>query len=328
VSRPVALIGRLGQTPSALATERLVSLTVTDEAGFESDSVSVAFDNRDQVITPPAKGEIITVQLGYDGESLFDMGRYTVDEVGSQGGRAQQLTVKAKAADVTKQLKEKRTKAWSGVTIGDVVSEIAARHALEPKVDAAFVGIELGAIPYRQVDQTNESDMHFLRRLALQHDAVTKPVDGQLIFGPAGAARQADGTPRPAFVLSEQDVSNWSALAPDRDRYAAATATYLDAATQERQTVTAGGGSPIFAIKTLYSDASAAQEAAQGKLNSLARGTQTLDISMPGHPAIMAETKVVFDTADVLAAGSWVVTRAVHTLRESLTTRLNLEAPK
>ena len=56
---------------------------------------------------------------------------------------------------------------------------IARRNNLTPRVDAT-----LAAIKVAHIDQTNESDVHLLTRLAGQHDAVATMKNGSLLFLP------------------------------------------------------------------------------------------------------------------------------------------------
>ena len=304
-----------GTDITARVADRLVELRVTDEAGRESDQLSLTVDNRDHRVPLPAKGATVEAWMGYEGQ-LAPMGSFTVDELESRGGDGgRTLTVKASAADLRSELKVRRTRAFVNATLGEVVGQIAAEHGLEPRVDPELAVVPLGEPPYRQIDQTDESDLHFLRRLAERHDAVAKPAFGKLVFGRgAGGEGFTTGEPLPGLRLRETDVKSWRATAPDRGRYASATATYVDPSTRERTTVVAGEGEPAFALTQTYADASAAMTAAQGRLRSLARGEATLSLEFAGDPGAVAEGRLVFESADELAAGSWLITRAEHVL--------------
>jgi len=77
-----------------------------------------------------------------------------------------------------------KTRSWDATTLGKLVETIAGEHGYTPKVDP-----ELGAIPIPHLDQTAESDMALLTRLAAKHDAVAKPVAGFLVLARQGAAK-------------------------------------------------------------------------------------------------------------------------------------------
>ena len=161
--------------------DRLLSLTLTDEAGYQSDAVSLRLDDREGRIELPRKGAKLEVELGYEERGLAQMGLYVVDEI-ELAGPPDTLTIQAKAVDMKSSLKQHKTRAWSN-TIQEIVSTIAQEHGLEPRVDST-----LGAIRIPHIDQTEESDLHFITRLGQQYDAVGKPAEHYVLFVPHGQA--------------------------------------------------------------------------------------------------------------------------------------------
>jgi phage protein D len=61
--------------------DRLLSLHITDEAGFRSDTVELQLDDRDGKIEWPKHGAELDISLGYRSTGLTAMGRYVVDEI-------------------------------------------------------------------------------------------------------------------------------------------------------------------------------------------------------------------------------------------------------
>ncbi len=100
------------------------------------------------------------------------------------------LTVRATAADFRRRssLKARKRRSWDNVSLGDLVRSIAAEHDYTGRVHPSLAGV---IIPH--IDQTAESDLHLLRRLARQYDATTKAAGGRLIFQPRGIGRSAGG---------------------------------------------------------------------------------------------------------------------------------------
>ena len=74
------------------------------------------------------------------------------------------------------------------------------------------------------IDQTEESDLHFLSRLSKDHDAISKPVESRLLFVPRGEARSASQQPMPALTLSREALTSYSFTLADRGKYEAAIA--------------------------------------------------------------------------------------------------------
>ena len=111
------------QDVTAAIRERLLSLRVSDEEGYNSDAVEIRLDDRGGTVELPRRGAELTVELGYDKvpeselrKGLLEpgrvpMGRYTVDEVELSGPPAT-LAIRAKAADMRAALKQRRTRSW------------------------------------------------------------------------------------------------------------------------------------------------------------------------------------------------------------------------
>lgn len=310
--------------------DRLVRLTAVDEAGIKSDTLSLKIDNRGYAVAVPPKGAALELSLGY-GEALSKIGLFIVDEVGS-GGRPASLIIKGKAADMLAGLKARKTRAWGLQTLSEIVGIIAAEHGLTPSVSEALAQIIVAPVPYEQIDQSNESDLHFLTRLARQYDAVAKPMFGFLIFVPRGEAKAASGRSIAPITLTEARVTNWSVRAPDRGKYKAVKAYWDNTQTGQRESEIAGEGAPVFSLRHGYGSAEAAQAAAQAKLGALARGTATMTVSLPGNADLAAEGRVQFISRDTLANGSWIITRAEHELTGGsgggFVSRLDLETPQ
>ena len=109
--------------------ERLLSLRVSDEEGYRSDTVEIRLDDRGGTVELPRRGAELTVELGYDKvpeaeqrnglkPGRVPMGRYTVDEVELSGPPAA-LAIRDRAADMRAAMKQRRTRSWQRVLLGD-----------------------------------------------------------------------------------------------------------------------------------------------------------------------------------------------------------------
>ena len=70
-----------GNDITNLINDRLLLLRTTDKPGLESDEFELRIDARDGNVALPARGALLEVHLGYAGQPLSRLGRYTVDEV-------------------------------------------------------------------------------------------------------------------------------------------------------------------------------------------------------------------------------------------------------
>ena len=143
-------------------------------------------------------------------------------------------------------LKEHKTRSWDDITINNLVSTIAAEHQLE-----SSVGKLIGATNLPHLDQTEESDLHLLTRLAKQYDAVAKPVGGFLLFVQKGEAKSATGKTIPAVVISRNQTSDHRITMADRGKYATVLAHWHNTATGTRTPVRVGDSKPVYTLRQL-----------------------------------------------------------------------------
>ncbi|MBX9474127.1 phage late control D family protein, partial [Yersinia enterocolitica] len=78
--------------------KRLMSLTLTDNRGFEADQLDIELDDSDGQLVLPRRGAKIAVALGWQGAALIDKGIFTVDEI-EHSGAPDKLTIRARSAD-------------------------------------------------------------------------------------------------------------------------------------------------------------------------------------------------------------------------------------
>src|SRR5699024_6330028 len=122
----------------------------------------------------PPRGAELRLALGWRGQPLVERGTYIVDEV-EHSGAPDALTIRARSADMRQGLPGKRTQSWDDLTLGDIIATIAGRHDLAAKTGQTLQGIYL-----EHIDQTEESDLHFLTRLAERFDAIATVKAGNL----------------------------------------------------------------------------------------------------------------------------------------------------
>ena len=310
MTTPVFTIDADGKDITNVIRNRLLSLRITDAAGYDSDTLEISIDDRDGTVALPATGALLQVSLGYE-DNLQLMGRFVVDEL-RLSGPAMKLNITARAADFKQQLKQQKTRAWENITIGGIVSTIAASHELEPIVSG-----KLADTLIQRIDQTDESDLHFLTRLSKEHDAIAKPTNKKLIFAPRGDAKTASGQPMPTVNLARNQLSSWSARLADRDKYQSVTGYYHDATAGQRIPVIAGQGEPGYSLRNNHPDQSSAKQAAVAKLKNLNRGSGSLSLTLPGNPDLMAETPITISGIRTGIDGRWITTSVTHELNGS-----------
>lgn len=303
--------------------DRLLSLRVTDEAGIKSDTVELTLDDRDGLIIWPIHGAELEISLGYRETELVRLGLYIVDEV-EHSGPPDTLTIRAKASDMRQSFKAPQTRVWDNVTLDDLVSSIANEHGLIPKISNS-----LASISYTHLDQTEESDLHLLTRLARENSAVTKPVSGNLIFATRGESKSISGKTLPTIEVVASQVIRHRITQADRGKYVAVITHWHDPMKAERVPVRVGKGKPVYTLRHNYSAAEQATRAAQAKLEALERGTGTLSLTLVGNSELMAEGKLALNGIRNQVDGEWLIQRVEHQLdSQGLVTSIEAEIPK
>jgi uncharacterized protein len=285
--RPAFKITVNGSDITGIVNDRLVSLTVTDEAGVKSDRVEIVLDDRDQRLAIPPRGATMSVQLGYT-DRLVDKGTYTVEEV-EVSGPERLMVLRANAVGASKGAGAAKERSWDDTTLGAIASSIASRRGWTPAVSK-----DLAEIRIEHIDQ-HENDLQFLSRLAADNGAVAKVVGGRLIMAPHGEAKTVSGKEMTAVTVLASDVSDWSLMLTTRGNYKGVKAVYHDLDKAQRGEAIAGEDTDnTHNLPHTYATKAAAERAAKAKLKSVQRGKDKFSItSMPGNPLLVAETKLI-----------------------------------
>lgn len=112
---------------------RLISLTLSEKRGDEADQLDIVLSDTDGMLAIPPEGAVLKVQLGWkQGRDvtvgLIDKGSFKVDDV-SHSGPPDKITIRARAADFTSQIRNRRAQSWKNTTLGSVLRDIAGRKS-------------------------------------------------------------------------------------------------------------------------------------------------------------------------------------------------------
>lgn len=304
-----------------LTNGRLLSMTITDEIGAVSDTLSIELDDRDCVFEIPSRGAELIVSLGY--KDLYPMGRFIMDEVEVKCP-PQTLILTARATNATLDeigaFKTLRSYSWEKYTLLGIIQTIAKRYGLQESVSVAYRQILVD-----HVDQTEESDSAFIQRLASDYGAAVKIAGGKLLFIEPLSGKFPDGTPM--LEIPVNDISTYRMRICDRGKYNKITAKYYDFDAAEEKEVSVGSGNPSTTLRNTYLNATRAKAAAQAKLRETTIGTYTLTLDIVGNPLIGAESVISVSGIRADACGLWVVKSARHTLTKA-GYKTNIEATR
>ncbi|AAO28943.1 phage tail protein [Xylella fastidiosa subsp. fastidiosa] len=301
---------------TALITERMASLQLSDESGSHADTLEVVLADHlpNAPLKLPPMGAELELALGYDGQ-LRPMGVFVCSEITLSGWPAT-MTLRAHAAPWEgtpkgkSDLQTQKTRSWpAGTTLGAMLSTMAAEHGMTWAISPSLTGV---ALPH--IDQTEESDINVLLRLAQRYDAIAKPAGGRLIFAKRGEAKSVTGIDMPRITLTPDEIASWQMTYATRDSPGTVIAFYRMARRAELHQVSVGDGHPVHRIKQYLPDAAAAIAAARGELSRRARAETKLTLEMAGRAELSAEAVLTLNGWREGVNGDWLVTRVQHGL--------------
>lgn len=301
---------------TAAIRERFRSLTITDNAGIQSDTLTItlADNDPDRPILIPNTGAELAVWIGYDQQAVR-MGLYVVDEV-ELSGPPNAMMIRAKGSPHKQSpagkspLQTQKWRSWdAGLTLGDLVATIAQEHGLEPAVPA-----DLATQTLPHYDQVGESDINLLTRAAMTYDAFVKPANGRLVVTRKARSETVSGRSLPVVTVDAKELTDWSVTIQERETYSSVTATWYDQDAAQEKTVTAGTGEPVKAMRHGFKSAAEAASAAKAELSGRARGKSSLTFTMPGRTDVIAESRLRLTGLRPGINREWLITRATHTI--------------
>jgi phage protein D len=293
-----------GKDITALINDRLLMLRTSDKPGMESDEFELRIDDRDQAVGLPSRGGLVEVYLGYAGQALTRMGRYTVDEV-ELSGPPDTLVIRGKASDMRGSGKTTRSGSWENVPLQQIVRDVAARNGWEPVCPVT------AKVP--RVDQFNESDFHFITRLAKQYDCTAKVGEGKVLVLPRQAGQSASGKTLPTVTISRPDVGRYQFRLGDKSTHKAVRTKSQDKKTGALQVVeldnddAPNGLPPVHTDRHIYPNKSAAEQAAKARLAAFNRSTAGVRLEMRGRTDLFAEITISAQGFKVGLDGEYLV---------------------
>jgi phage protein D len=347
-SEPAYVLKAGEENINARLQKRLMSLTLTDNRGFEADQLDIELDDSDGKLSLPKRGTELTLQLGWKGEALVHKGTFIVDEI-EYSGSPDKITVRARSADFRATLNISRELSYHQKTIGDIVRTLATRNKLQPEIDKT-----LAAIPLKHIDQTNESDGSFLTRLAKQEGAIATVKNGNLLFMRQGQNKTVSGKPLPEILITRKSGDGYRFALADRSSYTGVSAHWLNTREpKKKEQVTVkrkrrkprknakpkkkeekegdylvGSEGNVFVMKHTYAYKSTAERAAKTEWERIQRGVASFSIQLAkGRPELFPELPVkVSGFKPEIDKADWTLVTVTHTLNDSgLTSAIELE---
>ena len=294
-----------------LIQSRLMSLTISDEIGLVSDTMTLELDDRDSAFALPAFGAVLDVALGYD--ELFPMGKFVADEIELKTA-PQTIVITARSSNSNLrdmgEFKSPKTESWDKKKLSDIVQTIAGKYGMSAELSNTYTSIQID-----HIDQTEESDCAFIQRLVQDYGAAVKIAGKKMLFIDPLTGKFPDGAPMPIIPITT--VSSMRLRISERNKYGKVMAKYYDMDTAEEKEITVGGSAPTFQLRDTFSDQQQAQMRANAKLAEIADGTYSLTLETVGNPMLGAESVIDIQVGRPEFRGKWVIKSCRHTLNSS-----------
>lgn len=297
--------------------DRLVEVRVSLKTGLQSDTCYVRFDNLGTApIQEPKATDIVEIAMGYKNGAadksakLSPLGAFEVGEY-SVSGPVRSLELFGNKMLWHTGLKTPKQKSWpddpsTPQKLGDLVSDIAAEHGLDPKVGPDFTSIELPHI------EQSESDLQLLTKLAEQYDAVLKIAQDKLVFMARGTGKSLSGKPLKEVEIDVGQLLSWHYMQDAYRKVGEVKAYFYDQNEAKRKQVKAGKGAPATILPYVYADEAYATQAATAKHNRLNRSAKSMRAKVIGDPAIGAGAVVKIVNTQTTVDGKWYVSEVEH----------------
>jgi hypothetical protein len=331
VRKPVVMvIGPGGRDLVPFWGTSLLGVTITDQAGYESDEAVLRFSA--PPYEPPAKGTLYTVRVGWSRDALAMTGRYSVSRVGFSGDpdAGEIMTVTCRAADFVERMKATGSRHYDEKngfgTAGQIFRALAAEAGVPAAVAAEIDGIE---IPYRL--RWNQTAIDFASDLADEIGAIVKPQAGRLVILARGSGASASGKELPEILVRHDPSYSWEVDLEERSSVERTETAWFDPKTGRTRSERAATGRTGGPSAGMHPQASRgdARKAAAARAQELSRYTGTGSFEGPGRPEAVAGAPVTVtgfgQTIDAIAweasgvtheiepEGGWITTIEVQT---------------
>lgn len=197
----------------------VLSVTYTDHEHGKSDEIEIQLEDRVHLWKSgwyPAKGDVMNLMIGYEGEKMLPCGLFELDEI-EFNGPPDTVSLRGLATYITKSLRQKNTKAFEDKTLKQVAEEIAQTHKLE------LLG-EIKDLKIKRVTQKEERDLSFLKRIAEEYGYVFRISEGKLVFYEISELEKADSI----LVIDRKDMLQFNFKDKTNNTFKGVDIKYLD----------------------------------------------------------------------------------------------------
>lgn len=320
--RAKASISFSGNGAKAMA-KYIKSFEYTDPASGESDEARITLQNtnykwirympnrRDKMTA-----KIIVTNWRKPGKKEFDCGTFCVDDFTHTGP---ELVTEIQCVSVPEGNAFRataRNKDWKKVTLRQIASGICAKY----RMSLDYSGPE---IRFTAVEQSNETDCSFIKKLCDDYALGMKVYKGKLII-----YDKAEVEAKPAAVMIEAyKMQSWTYNETLVGTYTGAEIKYTTGKDNKELTCRVGGGNRILFVNEKVDSLADAQRKACGKANTENEKAATMSITLMGNPSIAAGI-TVYVSGLYNIDGKYFVDKVTHKIDADSAYTMDLELHK
>ena len=318
----------------------LISLTVTDNEEDEADDLNITVQDKDgkwlkwlddsvqaAADTKALRFGVWIGSLDSDGKiSQQKSGTFTLDSI-THAGPPSKATIKGTSLSFGGGIRdEKRSKSWEGYTLEGIARDIAVRA----KMTMMYCSDE--TIYYPAQEQSDETDIAFLKRLCQNAGMALKCIDNKIVV----FDKDHYGSASPIKVVSYADGSytKWSLNTTSGDvTYDLCCVRYCDPAPgqliegvvyTDDYDKTETDHTQLVVTDVKVSSVAEALQVAEERLKLRNQYEKTAQFTFPGDPTLMAGL-TMYLTGFGYFDGKYMIKKCEHTISDSgYTTRVTL----
>jgi Bacteriophage probable baseplate hub protein len=311
VRTPNWVLSYSGINITADISRMVLSIDYVDELGGRAGELEVALEDRDrrwQGPWLPQAGDVVSLLVGYGGEPMLECGSFQIDDLEVEGP-PDVFHLRCLPAWITPDLRTRQSLGYENQTPLQIAATVAARHGM------TLVGAANSADPsYQRITQKAETDLEFLRRLAVEHDYDFTVRGAQLVFY---SRAQLEATPA-ALTLGRGAVERFSFVAKTHRIYKQAQAAYFDPQSKQLYAQAAAATPAVATGDTLKvvarcENGQQALERASAALHEANRLLVTCRLTAPGTTLLVAGNVVALAGWGAMD-GNYLIERASHRL--------------
>lgn len=202
----------------------ITSVSYTDNEHGQSDEIDIQIEDKDHKWKSswyPTKGDLLSLKMGFEGETLVNCGGFEIDEI-EASGPPDIMNIKGLAANIKKALRQDNSVAYENKTLKQIAEDIAKKHGY------TLVG-SVKEIKVKRITQNKERDLAFLKRLAESYGYIFKIADNKLVFSEVEQLH----TSKTILKLDRKDMISFNFKDKTNGVYKSCEVSYFDPKTKK-----------------------------------------------------------------------------------------------